>query len=240
MIAISISSFFYVVYGALAKYSMDEKQVELFDIVLARGLGCLILSTIIALFNGTSLKVGPGKRMFVALRSLFGTLAIFFVVAALKLIPVALTVVLTRLAPFWTILIGCVVLGLKLSTTEYVMLVISFAGTILIYLSATEEDEEGKASMYDAILGCTFAILTGISIGGVNVFSRKLSDLSFSVQLFYVGVVMSVSTSAIIYFDYKLRGTPIMTFSYSFDQYVLIACTAVSNFISISTATIAF
>ena len=237
---ISISSFFYVVFGSLSKYSMKEKQIQLFDIVLARGMGCLILSTIISLVTGTSFKVGPGQRTFVALRSLFGTLAIFFMVAGLELIPVALTVVLTRLAPFWTILIGCVVLGLKLSTTEYIMLVISFFGTTLIYLSASTEEEEGKASMYVVMLGCTFAVLTGVCIGGVNVFSRKLSDLSFSVQLFYVGIVMTVSTSVIIFGDNKLRGTPVMTFSYSFDQYVLILSTAVANFISISSATIAF
>ena len=120
------------------------------------------------------------------------------------------------------------------------MLVISFFGTTLIYLSASEDEEEGKASMYEVMLGCTFAVLTGICIGGVNVFSRRLSDLSFSVQLFYVGIMMSVATSAIIFGDYKLRGTPVMTFSYSFDQYVLILSTAVSNFISISSATIAF
>ena len=105
-------------------------------------------------------------------------LAVFFMVIGLKLIPVALNVVLSRLAPFWTILIGCVILGLKLSTTEYIMLVISFFGATLIYLSA---GEEGKASNTDAILGCTSAILSGFFIGGVNAFSRKLSDLSFSV-----------------------------------------------------------
>ena len=178
--------------------------------------------------------------MYVALRSLFGTSAIFFVVLGLGLIPVALTVVLTRLAPFWTILIGFVVLGLKLTTIDYIMLIISFFGTTLIYLSASEENEEGKASMYAVILGCTFAVLSGFCIGGVNVFSRKLSDLSFSVQMFYVGILMTVVTSVIIFADNKLRGTPVMTFSYSFDQYVPMVGMAVANFISISAGTVAF
>ena len=42
---------------------------------------------------------------------------------------------------------------------------------------------------------------------------------------------MTVVTSAIIFADNKLRGTPVMTFSYSFDQYVPMVGMAVANFI---------
>ena len=60
VIMISISAIFYIVFGSLSKYSMNVKQVQAFDIVLARGVVVLILSTIITLITGTSFKVGPG------------------------------------------------------------------------------------------------------------------------------------------------------------------------------------
>ena len=60
IIMISISSFFYVVFGSLCKYGVNEKQIQLYDIVLFRGMAALILSWIITLITGTSFKVGPG------------------------------------------------------------------------------------------------------------------------------------------------------------------------------------
>ena len=241
VIMIAISAITYVVYGALSKYIMEEKGVQLFDVVLARGLACLIISAVIAVFTGTSLKVGEGKKMAVFVRSVSGTLAIIFVMAALKLIPVALTIVLQRLAPFWTILIACIILGVRLGTLEYIALIVSFFGTVLIYLSARSDSEDDETvSMKNAMLGCTFAILAGTSLGAVNVFSRKLSDVSFALQLFYVGVCIVATSVVLILGNKYLFDAPALTFKYSLHQYVLILATAVTNFISIATHTIAF
>ena len=238
---IAISAITYVVYSALSKYIMDKKQVQIFDVVLARGLGCLIFSAAIAIFTGTSLKVGDGKGMLVFVRSVSGFLAIIFIMAALKLIPVALTIVLQRLAPFWTVLIACIILGVNLGTLEYIALIVSFLGTVMIYISARVDSEnETTMSMKDTMLGCTFAILAGASLGAVNVFSRKLSDVSFALQLFYVGIAITASTVILIIGNKCLFDAPILTFSYSLNQYVLILGTAVTNFISISPHTIAF
>ena len=241
VIMIAISAVTYVIYGALSKYIMEEKGVQLFDVVLARGLGCLVFSAVIALVTDTSLKIGEGKKMLVFVRSVSGTLAIIFVMAALKLIPVALTIVLQRLAPFWTILIACIILGVNLGLLEYIALIVSFIGTVMIYLSARgDSEDEATLSMRDATLGCTFAILAGTSLGAVNVFSRKLSDVSFALQLFYVGVTIAVSSVFLIGGAKWIFDTPVLTFSYSLSQYGLILATALTNFLSIATHTIAF
>ena len=138
-------------------------------------------------------------------------------------------------------MIACIILGVSLGTLEYIALIVSFLGTVLIYLSARgDSEDEGTVSMRDAMLGCTFAILAGTSLGAVNVFSRKLSDVSFALQLFYVGVAIVASTVVIILGNKFLFDASVLTFSYSLNQYVLILATAVTNFISIATHTVAF
>ena len=74
--------------------------------------------------------------MLVFMRSIGATCALIFYIAALKLIPVLLTTVLEGLFPFWSILIGYIILGLKLNSLEWFGLFISFFGTVLIYQSA--------------------------------------------------------------------------------------------------------
>ena len=89
------------------------------------------------------------------------------------------------------------------------------------------------------ILGCTLGIMTGASLGIVSILTRKLSDISFSVTLFYAGAVSVFVMSTVIYFDSKFRGTPLLTFSYSMKQYMYVLLAVTSNFAALSTCTIA-
>ena len=82
--------------------------------------------------------------------------------------------------------------------------------------------------------------MAGACLGVVSILTRKLSDISFSVALFYAGVVAVLLTSAIICLDSKIRGTPILTFSYSFSQYMFVLIAIICNFSSLSTCTIAY
>ena len=131
-----ISALLYVVYGSLVKYIMKEKGVLLWDILLARALGCLVFSYTIATLTGKSLRIEPGKRWLVFFRSLAGAATFIFFVSSLKLIPVVLVTVLGGTSAFWAIFFGWIMLGLKLTSIEWTALVISFIATVMIYLSA--------------------------------------------------------------------------------------------------------
>ena len=89
------------------------------------------------------------------------------------------------------------------------------------------------------VLGCTLGILTGACLAIVSILTRKLSDISFSVALFYAGAVSVFVMSAVIYFDSKFRGTPLLTLSYSMNQYIYVLLAVTSNFAALSTCTIA-
>ena len=146
MFFICVSALLFVVYGSLVKYIMKEKQVGLWDILLARALGCLVFSFMIATLSGKSLRIEPGKKKLVFFRSLAGTTTFILYVSSIKLIPVVLATVLEGTSPFWAIFIGWIMLGLKLSYLEWTALVISFFATVMIYLSARDQKEEDGIS----------------------------------------------------------------------------------------------
>ena len=79
-------------------------------------------------------------------RSLAGTSAFIFYVSSIKFIPVALVHVLDGTSAFWAIFFGWIMLGLKLNSLEWATLVISFLATVMIYLSARDQEEEDGIS----------------------------------------------------------------------------------------------
>ena len=134
----------------------------------------MIFSSIFAKVTRTDFRVSPEKRILVFMRSIGATFALIFYIAALKLIPVLLATVLEGLAPFWSILIGSVTLGLKLNSLEWFGLFISFFGTVLIFQSARTQEGKDTESMNNPILGCTLAIIGSAFLGFICVLSRKL------------------------------------------------------------------
>ena len=142
IISITISAMFFVAYGSISKYITDVKKVQVIDAVLFRAFMQIPFSAVIAKIIGTSLRIGDNKKlMMVTLRSIAATVAVITYIAALKRIPVFLTIVLEGLAPFWTILFSWMILGAKLNSLQYSGLIISFFGTILIYHSAKTQGE---------------------------------------------------------------------------------------------------
>ena len=75
-----------------------------------------------------------------------GTATFVFYVSSIKLIPVVLVHVLDGTSAFWAIFFGWIMLGLKLSSIEWTALVISFFATVMIYLSARDQKEDGDIS----------------------------------------------------------------------------------------------
>ena len=73
------------------------------------------------------------------MRAITGSTAFIFYVASFRLIPLVLVTVLEGLCPFWAILIGWIVLGLKFSALEWIALCIRFVAIILIYFSAQDQ-----------------------------------------------------------------------------------------------------
>ena len=141
IISVTISAMFFVVFGSISKYITDVKKVQVIDAVFFRAFMQILFSTVIAKITGISLWPGDREKMLVTMRSIACTIAVVTYVAALKRIPVFLTIVLEGLAPFWTILFSWMMLGAKLNSLEYSGLLISFFGTILIYHSAKTQGE---------------------------------------------------------------------------------------------------
>lgn len=132
---------FFVVFGSFSKYVTDVKKVQVIDAVFFRAFMQILFSVVGAKITGARLWPGDREQMMVWMRSFACTIAVVTYVAALKRIPVFLTIVLEGLAPFWTILFGWMMLGAKLNSLEYSGLVISFFGTLLIYYSAQTQGE---------------------------------------------------------------------------------------------------
>ena len=133
-----LAKIFLTGYAAIAKYLMNFRSVQLIDLIFYRAVATLVFPLLIALVTDTSFKIPPGYRVLVAVRGLIGALTFMFFFVALQYIPLFLFNVFDGMTPFWGILFGWIMLGLKLSLLEWVTLVVSFSAISLIYFSAKE------------------------------------------------------------------------------------------------------
>ena len=98
--------------------------------LLARGLVAALVTLILLLRRGESLV--SGKPWLLFLRSALGTLGMLCYFYALERLPLANTVTINKLSPFFVVLFSWLFLKEKLKTAQLVAIAAAFAGVALV------------------------------------------------------------------------------------------------------------
>ena len=134
---------------------------------------------------------------------------------------------------------GWIVFGVRSSILEWVALVVSFFGLILMYIGTEDQTDQGGVSKFQMILGCFFAIISSALFAGIAVLNRLLEDVPTSVALFYAGAVAVIISIVMSFSEHFITEKPIQTFSYGLSEYCFIIVACLSNFVALSFLVIA-
>ena len=149
-------------------------------------------------FTGSSIKVEKQDRCKVFVFTLFGTFGFVFLLFGVSMVPLLVQSTLLNTAPFWASLLGFAFLRESLSRVEIMALFLSFTGVFLVAYSTRavkeedvdEDDDEGESlSAATHLLGCFCILLASLAEASVTLIARRLQTVSFSVLLFWYGIV---------------------------------------------------
>lgn len=98
--------------------------------LLARGLVATLVTLVLLIRKKESLI--PGKPKILLLRAAFGTIGMILYFTALETLPLADTVIINRLSPFFVLLFSWIFLGESLKKAQVFAIIIAFSGVALV------------------------------------------------------------------------------------------------------------
>jgi len=153
------------------------------EIVFFRALVSLILS--LAVLYRKKLNVWGTNRKILLLRGLFGTSALILFFYTLQVMPLASAMVVHYTSPIFTALIASWFLGEKMRKLQYLFLLISFGGILLV------KGFDSRVEWIDVAAGVGAALLSGAAYNCI----RKLKFTEDShVIIFYFPLIAMPST----------------------------------------------
>ena len=137
--AITASAFGFALMAACVRLADDfGAPVSSFQKSFFRNVVALVIALAVFVRSRTSPRQGEGTRLtfrsfaLLLLRSTLGTCGIFANFYALGLVPIADGQTLNKTAPFFTVLFAWLFLGEKASLRQFGVLVLAFAGVVLV------------------------------------------------------------------------------------------------------------
>ncbi len=133
-----------------------DRGLSLFEVSFYRSLLVFIILLPVVFIKPGRFMLGRDKMPFYALYGLIGGLLELFLFAAIALgVPVALTVLLLYTQPVWTIFIGRLLLGERLTRVKIVSAMLGLAGLVVLLRSW---ETEASGSLY----GVAAALVAGV------------------------------------------------------------------------------
>lgn len=153
------------------------------EIVFFRSLVVFIYSGIFLLRKRITPKRENLPILF--LRGLFGTIALILFFFTLHSMPLATAMVIHYLSPFFTVLIASIFLGEVVHRNQYLFLVISLIGILIV------KGFDPRVDWIDVIYGVLAAIISGAAYNCIR--KLKENEHSYVIMLAFPAVALPVS-----------------------------------------------
>ncbi len=124
------AAFFLSLVPLAVKLVPADSGVPTSEKLVARGLVAVIVTFILMKRKGESLVSGKPSLLF--LRSALGTIGMILYFVALETLPLAETVTVNKLSPFFVLLFSWIFLGEKLKKVQILAICTAFAGVALV------------------------------------------------------------------------------------------------------------
>lgn len=235
----------------LLKITAQQNKVNLYDLLLFRGISHFIFGSTLVTINGKNpLKDLPVEfrwnLFFVVACGTYGNLIMFF---SIKYLPVFLVLVILNTAPFHASLIGYCINQEKITKQLIGFMFGCFVGIIIFGLAKSGiigEEQKQATSMVvtdkEYNVGILLMVVTVYLYVFQQVLTRKLQTVHVSILVFYYGLLQFISfvlynliEYAIFHNDqksYPYKSIRVMT--YSSRQYgYIIAWTIIDNLVTL-------
>ncbi|KAI0564380.1 EamA-like transporter [Gracilaria domingensis] len=152
--------------------------------VLFRSFVHLILSTIVlkSIVHVTPLDLTPSQRCWLAVRGLFGTLAMTLVFCSLAYVPAGEATAIFAFSPILTMILSKLVLRETASIWDIVCAILGVFGIWLIADPNTSGDQHVAGAIF-ILIGACFAAMAYVSV------RRMGTDVHFMLSVFALGAV---------------------------------------------------
>lgn len=119
---------------------------------------------------------------------------------ATKMLPITIANLIFNTNPFWITILGYFVLKEKIGIMDFVGLIGSFIGVLIIIFDKEEDKSESKSQVNTA--GVIVAIIWSMSVAGVAISTRKLKSLHFSMVVFIYSGGATLAYFLYLVFEY--------------------------------------
>ena len=192
----AVSAFFFSLMGALAK--LAGASVPLFEIVLARSLvvGTLSGAKLVADGNG----FGGGEQRILVLRAVLGFVSLSCYYYAVIQLPLADATVIHFTNPVFTAIIAALWLREHLGPREWLLVVTSLSGVVLVARPAFLFDEGDSLADFPVLIGLCGAVLAA----GAYVAVRRLRQEPPMLIVFYFAAVCTLLSLPMVALDFVM------------------------------------
>lgn len=166
----------------------------------------------------------------------------------IALVPLIYQQTIVGTVPFWSAIFGWLLIGEVMGSWSKVALVFSFVGVILIACSSyivpadgdqiTAGDAEESTTGSGKIIGCVLILCNAVAQGVVNVTTRIMQKMHWSVILFYYSILALFSVGLMYLVTAGKAGEISRIVSYNGEQLLWIFITASLNMVSLIAKTI--
>lgn len=155
-------------------------------------------SLVVFIYSGAYLlrhKIRPKKSNLpiLLLRGLFGTIALILFFYTLQSMPLATAMVIHYLSPFFTILIASIFLGEVVRKNQYLFLVISLIGILMV------KGFDSRVDWLDVIYGILASIVSGAAYNCIR--KLKGDEHSYIIMIAFPMVALPISATLLFLND---------------------------------------
>ena len=178
---------------------LNEKGVTPIDFSLCRNVVFCVVSCLVAVTQGHSITKPTNVKLLIA-RGISGTAVFLFFYLSVSNLPISLHTIIFQTSPFWTTILGFVILKEKVRVYEIVAMILCLVGVVAIALSKTASTGSDKnEDSYKIIAGVTFALMLAWSFSASSILNRALSSVPKSVLIFYASIIGTITTLVILF-----------------------------------------
>lgn len=182
-----IASFCFALTGACARYLRDD--INPIELVLFRNL-------IGVVFIYYSIKRAPlvqvgGRIWLLIFRGVIGTLALYTFFYGISKIGLAISITYQQSYPVFLALMGAFYLGEKLKISEWLAIILGFAGICLIFLPSI--DTSGL-SIKHHITGMSNALMTGMAYLSIRGLSQFYDQRAIILSFMLSGILLPIAS----------------------------------------------
>jgi drug/metabolite transporter (DMT)-like permease len=180
------------------------------ELCLFRNFINFILSAITVRYYGKNVvgDVPRELRILVFVRSIAGLFSFTCMILSLQYLPIFISQIVFNTAPFWTAVLGFLILGTKVSSYDLMCMVGCFSGVIMlvsvkkdaVIMEEERTDDNSishnminkNVSKIEYLIGLSCILTTAFMYSFIGVITRRLREIHFSLMMFHYGWITSL------------------------------------------------